>query len=248
MTSALTAVPWFVPEGLDLPPPREMTDWFRVGEDPLRVFSTAPATAQLMIVRDREVDRDLQKLSRAGIPKTLPRFPTTDLTVSFLATRPHRLHEGVYRISDASSTRKVAGLWALLSELHPAPKRGRQRLWTSTAAAGRGAAANDARRAVLLLLSSRSKAHGPLSATQIVGYLASIRVPLFIWAPDNRVAIRHRLPETLPVYVGADGLERLFGDLRDSLATQRVVWLEGEHLPNRVTLGSRAPEGLHLVE
>ncbi len=74
-------------------------------------------------------------------------------------------------------------------------------------------------------------------------------MPCFVWAPDARSLERHGIPErfTGRPYLGPAGMRRLFDDLERSLAAQRVVWLEGEHLPNRLELTDAAPAGVRLA-
>jgi hypothetical protein len=97
-----------------------------------------------------------------------------------------------------------------------------------------------------VLLASRSESRKGIEPAQIVEYLRSVRVPLFLWVPERRF-----LPDLggeVDAYVGTPGMARLLRDLADSLAAQRIVWLEGEYLPNHLRLTEQAPAGVRLVE
>ncbi len=248
VTSALTAVPILVPPGTGALGVEEVQGWFESGEDTPRVFSTAATGAELLIVRDRKADGPLRRLTRNLSAVDLAEIPTDALTVSFVATYPHRDHSAVFQIFEASPQRTATGLWPLLTELHPWRERQRQTLWSSAAAAARGAAESNARRAVLLLLASRSASHRGIGPAQIVEYLQSVRVPLFLWTPERRFEKDLQRKVEVDVYVGAPGMEALFRDLADSLASQRIIWLEGEYRPNHLRLSDRAPPGVRLVE
>jgi hypothetical protein len=78
-------------------------------------------------------------------------------------------------------------------------------------------------------------------------YLAAIRVPLFMWkVGKGGPAAAGSAPwgdaedvSTLP------GLRAAVARLKDELASQRIVWVEGTHLPQAVSL-SPAAKGLEL--
>jgi len=247
VTSALTAVPILVPPGLGPLRVEEAQGWFESGESRPRVFSTPAAGIELVIGRDRKADGPLRRLTSELNAAELAEIPTDGLTVSFVATYSLRDHPEVFQIFEASPARAAAGPWALLNELQPRwPERRRQQLWHSVAAAARGAAESNVRRAVLVLLASRSGSRKGIEPAQIVEYLRSVRVPLFLWVPERRFL--PDLGSEVEVYVGTPGMARLFRDLADSLTSQRIVWLEGEYLPNHLRLTEQAPAGVRLLE
>ena len=96
---------------------------------------------------------------------------------------------------------------------------------------------------VLLLAGS----HGEASAITPAGaraYLQDMHVPLLVWSLLGG-------GETdgwgIAEDVSSGGrLDRAAKHLRDQLAQQHIVWLEGAHLPQRIRLGESV-KGVHLA-
>jgi hypothetical protein len=78
-------------------------------------------------------------------------------------------------------------------------------------------------------------------------YLQTIHVPLFVWSLYG--------PETpaARVWGGAEDISTLAGlkeavrRLRTELDSQRIVWLDGRHLPQAITL-AKPEAGVEIVE
>ena len=86
-----------------------------------------------------------------------------------------------------------------------------------------------------------------LSARAARSYLADLGVPLAVWtaAPGTPVA-------ALDWGGGTDvrtrsALRAAVRSLETALGEQRIVWVEGTHLPQSIQLSGRAPAGLTLV-
>jgi len=137
-------------------------------------------------------------------------------------------------------------LWLLAAAQQPPFSPAEQRLADAVAVAGSSAAARGRRRAVVLFLSEEPADASQLSPAAVRGYLARLGVPLFVWSVGEVAA-----------EVAADWGEvrsvqrqRWFRDAVDelsgALARQRIVWLEGLHLPHEVAL-SESARGLSLV-
>ena len=110
----------------------------------------------------------------------------------------------------------------------------------AVALAGLSASGSSRRRAVVLLGENLS-AEDPKTVADTVSYLEALRVPLYVWtygeqpdaghwpsavhlgAPSERVKARNRLRDA-------------FGRLARDLGRQRVVWIEGRYLPQKITL------------
>jgi hypothetical protein len=137
---------------------------------------------------------------------------------------------------------------------------GQQVIPTAVAVAGAEVAASNRRRAVVVLLAelpaveraARSANSSPVAPTKIQdsyafdiaamkAYLAALDVPLFVWSltgaapgpvtaawgPAESVSTRRSLREAAK-------------KLEARLASQRIVWFAGRHLPQRITLDESA--------
>ncbi len=249
VTSALTALPLLVPAGTQLPTPEQMQGWFEKDGEPLRPFSTAASDLHLLVVRDAtlpgEVEKTVRELKRSGKLPPEPNLDGDD-SIRFVATR--RPANGAFRAEQPRRSKMRSNVWELMAKYRPDEDgNGRREIWTTLAAAARFAADGDRRRAVVFLAGKRAADRSSLNAAQAVGYLRSVRVPHFLWAPSAG-----DLPglEGLDAnaYFGAEGLEALVTDLSESLRGQRMVWIEGLHFPQQVSLTNEAPEGFRLAE
>lgn len=137
-------------------------------------------------------------------------------------------------------------LWLLTAAQQPAFSLDEQRLADAVAVAGISAAGRGRRRAVLLVLSEEPSDASQLDPPEVRGYLSRLGVPLVVWSVgDVSARVKADWGEVRSVR-----RERWFRaavtDLSRSLERQRVVWLEGLHLPQQVALSERA-RGLRKV-
>lgn len=145
-------------------------------------------------------------------------------------------------------TLKDGGLHWLLTRLaSPDGEPEDQRLADSVAVAGVQALAGSRPRAVVLILGANPEDASLCDPARVRQYLASIRVPLFVWAIEKGAADSPALAAWGKVE-DASTLTRLrsaVARLRDELESQRIVWVEGTHLPQSIALAAGA-EGLEL--
>ena len=248
VTSALTALPVLVPAAAELPPPAAMRGWFLADGETLRPFSAPASDLHLIVVRDAaladEAEEIARELERQGRLPPEPRLGGDSLR--FVSTL--RPADGAFRAEQPRRSKTRSGIWELIARYRPDEAGGgRRETWTTLAAAGRFAADGDRRRAVVFLLGGRAPDRSSLTAVQAVGYLRSVRVPHFVWAP-SAAELTSVAAAGANTYAGSDGLAALFADLAESLRGQRMVWLEGLHFPARVSLTDEAPEGFRLAE
>lgn len=120
------------------------------------------------------------------------------------------------------------------------PERKTARIADAVAVAGLQAAAVAGPRAVLLVLAAGARdgsRHAPLAVRR---YLAAIHVPLFVWSvdePDNSAREDWGTIEHIGTQTRLDHAYKL---LREELAAQRVVLVEGRLLPQSITLTASA--------
>ena len=113
--------------------------------------------------------------------------------------------------------------------------------------AGNQAAAGGMRRAVLLMLGPpREAAESQYSPDQVKRYLAELRVPLVVWYLGRAKHAPRDWGDPL-VVPSFGALESEVAALAERLDRQRVVWVDGAHLPRDVEL---APDrtGLRLLD
>ncbi len=133
---------------------------------------------------------------------------------------------------------------------HPTdkPVKRELRIADAVAVAGLQAMAENRRRAVLLVLKGdESEDHSLYAPGTVRRFLAAIHVPLFVWTLGKPA------PLSLATAWGPSeqvdivkNLYRASGSLRDELRAQRVVLVEGHHLPQSIALGPAA-KGVELA-
>ena len=120
------------------------------------------------------------------------------------------------------------------------------RIADAVAVAGLQASSENRRRAVLLILGRDVTDGSRYDPVMVRRYLRSIHVPLFVWSlrgsdtalakawgPVEDISSRPRLNEAVR-------------RLREELDAQRIVWLDGRHLPDSVAL-TPAAEGVEIA-
>jgi hypothetical protein len=140
------------------------------------------------------------------------------------------------------------GFYMRISRILPQNEKGPPQLADAVAIAGLDALAANHRRAVLLILSDAVGDRSRYDAAAIRRYLAAIRVPLYIWSlrpPPYPAAVAAwgEVEDTSSLAQMRKAYEHLTGDL----ASQRIVWLDGRHLPQSIALTSAAARGVELV-
>lgn len=130
--------------------------------------------------------------------------------------------------------------WLLTRLMVPGGVRGSQRLADAVAVAGVQALSGSRPRAVVVVMGPDPEDASLTDPATVRQYLATVRVPLFIWSVVKPA-------ETSPPSLAGWGkiedvstVPRLRGavaGLRDELESQWIVWVEGTHLPQSITLG-----------
>lgn len=177
--------------------------------------------------------------------------------VRFLWPRPKEADEGEDETVRPALFRQTRGfppshggmLW-FLSRVSPpadaAQEQKEQRLADAVAAAGMAAASSGHRRAVVLVLGEDPSDASGLSPREVRPYLQHLGVPLHVWAvgavPDE---VAEAWGDVRPV-PKKRALRRAVKNLSKSLERQRIVWVEGLHLPQKVSVTGVA-EDLRLV-
>jgi hypothetical protein len=110
-----------------------------------------------------------------------------------------------------------------------------QRIADAVAVAGLSASEEGRRRAVVLLLGPEAEDGSLLGPSEAVGFLAHLSVPLQVWSVGSTLSREApRWPGGTTI-VSARQFDAAVAGLLEGLRRQRIVWVEGVHLPQAVT-------------
>jgi hypothetical protein len=251
LTTQLTAVPIRV-EGRGTPAPAALAAAFERDGRTLRVAAVERGAGELWVVAHPEqFDRLARLMSRRGLSdavggidwRSVGSLAPDDrirLVWPWPERRQHagRVHE-LFLPSPAISARDGGLPWVLSRARLPALGDGPPRLASAAAVAAMSLAGLERRRAVLVLLDATAPPDDPLEPARLRRYLESLRVPLHVWRLR-----RWRSAESDPWAPAAlvDTANRFtvaVQALADDLETQRIVWLEGAHLPAELEIAAR---------
>jgi hypothetical protein len=237
----LTAVPIEVRQGR-LPTVPGLQGWF-VKDDgtPLQVAAIEEGPAELYLVRVPEADLIKARLRPNAIrpPSPLP-LEKGDL-LRIVSTHPKgfqggETHSSLFDLSQHFPGQD--GLRRYLIEGSFPHDNGPARPGDAVAVAGLHAMGGANRRAVVLVVDDSRDAslYDPAAVRR---YLSAIRVPLFVWTLNEAAARRKAWGETAIIH-DTVSLERAFHKVRTALERQRIVWIEGRHLPQSIRLSPKA--------
>ncbi len=238
----------------------EVEGWLERDGEPLAVFAAGAEPGRLLLLRDEGVVRELGWLERRLVgygPERAERAEHLTYLVTAISPRPLAAHEGTFKLVELGRVDRRRGLRPILLSSEPLVARGkgreklrkrdRQKLWGSLAVAGLNAAASNRPRAVLLLLGVAPEDESRLSVSQAVRYLSRVRVPLYVWSPLPETLESLDLGDHARVASGLAGLDQTIRRIAVELASQTIVWVEGEYLPAEVSLAAGAPPEVELV-
>jgi hypothetical protein len=265
VSTELTAVPLRARSGR-LPPPEKLAGWVMTKDGrPLTVAAVEEGPAQLFVVRAAPAGEIQEKLASKGLTIQRDRYSLQlgrDDQVRFIVPTPQRV-EGSGERSDLFDitpvyTGRDGGLpyilrkfgWRLsLPGAEPVAVHEVPRIADAVAVAGLEAMTENRRRAVLLILSGQETQDASgYDAETVRRFLASIRVPLHVWtlsrpAPGSVAAAWGPATEVVSTVITSEAV----GTLRADLDSQRIVMVDGRHLPQSLRLGPAARD-VELVE
>lgn len=250
-TSAdLSAVAVVLTGRKDLPAPEKLSGWFAADDMPLRVVVTEEGPADVVFLVDPGAEKRLLKIAREGHWRPLLatdrkrqnfRFDK-DHFVTFIFPAPERTDRTPYNVFPGAGpfSRSDGGLlWLYFNSLAYRPMAPDAEAFRGAAPlTGIAAIQNGRRRAAVWILSSQPPAD--LLDLEIARhYLQALNVPLFIWrvSPDGRRSSGSdgELDASTP---GA--LDAAISSLEKALHRQRIVWVEGNPLPQAIALSKDA--------
>jgi hypothetical protein len=250
VSTELTGVPVHARPGTPLAPGK-LAGWLTAAGRPLPVDAVEEGPGQLYVVRSA----DLSEAWKVGAKGHLlhlrakTRLAEGD-QVRFMFPYSQRFESSgeltdLFEVSPALDTRKES-LPELVQRVVRAPivGGGRRRIADAVAVAGLEAMTENRRRAILLVLSGYERDQGRLDPATVRRFLATIHVPLFVWALDSPA------PGSTAAAWGhaedvseAANLVTAVEEIRQELASQRIVMVDGRILPQSIALSPVAVAG-----
>ncbi len=262
VSTELTGVPVRARQGGEVPPPEKLAGWLTVtggGGEPLSVVAVEEGPATLYVVRSPNV-AEASRLGRKGKGSLQSSKIGKEDRVRFMFPFAQRFVAGeevsdLFEISPPFEM-KQGSLPQLIQRVvraevpgqkGPVIDRSRRRISDAVAVAGLEAVKENRRRAVLLVLNGNEEDESGYDAANVRRFLAALRVPLFVWYLQKPV------PGS-PAAAWGEGVDATFiggvvdsvVQIREELRSQRIVLVDGRHLPQSIAL-TPAAAGLELV-
>ena len=211
---------------------------------PMTVAAVDHGPADVLIVRDPGSEEALLRLGRSGPLRDFRLDRQDAVRIVWPMARSADLSEQE-RAELLDTTRYLTarenGFYFLLTAIryvegYDSPRR----FADAVAVAGLQAYASRSRRAVVLVLGGSRPDNSRYAPAQVLRYLERIHVPLHVWCLEG---VGANCPSQ---WEGREDVSSLFrlreavARLKGDLETQRVVWLEGKHLPQDIELSDKA--------
>lgn len=232
----LTAVP--VVFGGRAPKESEMEGWFLADGEPVHVEAVEESPGEIVVVMDERARSWLDVWPEDSLRSYLPPLRK--------GQRLRFCWPGILAPGDAAPGFDVfmrspdylapRNIRKLLIGVEPPELNGPPRLADAVAVAALSAAAGNRPRAVLLLVAGPDD-ESNMPVDWVRGYLRALRVPLFVWAKNKKIASSWGKVDVM-AHVGA--LNDAASRLTKAVERQRIVWLEGRHLPQAISLSPKA--------
>jgi hypothetical protein len=233
-------------------PPKEsdMDGWFLANGEPVHVEAVEDSPGEIVVVKDENAGSWIAQL-RTSI------FFAQDTRYASPLRKGQRLRfcwPGTLKPSDTAPgydvflrSQDFSPPWdvrRLLIGVAPPEYSGPPRLGDAVGVAALSAAAGNRPRAVVLLVAGGDdESVTPVAWTR--AYLRTLRVPLFVWAKNKKmVDPAWGTPEVLTTASDVPGAVK---KVTKAVEAQRIVWLEGRHLPQSISLSPKARK-VTLVE
>lgn len=230
-----------------LPRPERMEGWFVDDCLPVPVVATEEGPGEVLMVIDSSARPALEAMAYSGSWFRGSVHLGKDQRLRVVWPYPQRrIHSGSEHVlfpeSEDLLSNAPDGFLVQYTRLRePARRLEEQRLADAVAVAGLSAASRDRRRAVVLVAGPEPHDRSDLSMEGARHFLASIGVPFFT------ISVRPYADEVVAGFGGTalSGssvavLRDAFRAVADAVERQRVVWVAGKRLPQRIALSSEA--------
>lgn len=245
-SAELTAVPVVLTDREALPPVSELSGWFVRDGEPLHVVAAEEGPADIVFLVDPQADPVLgqidRKKSRYFAFRSRNDFQLPEESFGyFVIPAPSKTGDSPYAGFPMAgpATRADGGFVRLYSvAVEGVSGRDPQYLPRAAQITGLGAIWNGRRRAVVWVLSSPSP-RDAASLEPARRYLTALNVPLFVWRVSSGSPRSKPAPGELDASTPAN-LDKAISGLSKALSRQRIVWVEGRHLPQSIALSVQA--------
>ncbi len=241
----LTGIPVFFTG----PPPAaaQLDGAFLADGRPARVSAVEEGPGEIVVVRDEEARQPLRGMS-SRLVFDLKLRPGQKLRFCWPVTRPadevSPSYDVFLRTGDVLSV--SGGLHTLLSVPRAPAVSTKPRFADAISVAALSASGRNRARAVLYITGGSPDA-SRLTPEIVRRYLAKLRVPLHVWAVDGPSARKAERWGNATVVRDQPAFLAAGQRLLDDVAAQRIVWVEGTHLPQSVTVSPNAT-GIRIAE
>ncbi len=254
ISTELTAIPITTPERAKLPEIEDMQSWFSYEGRPLRTAAAEKGLAEVFVVRDLDAWSDLIRIRRAAVSNNNKRawwFTSSQpgwskWTFQFFwpVSRRQSGAAGMYDLFPPSGKfqAKDGSLHGWISTVvQPELVEQKQRLADCVTVAGVTAAGGNRRRAVLLVLGRAPRDASDHSPELAREYLSQLHVPLFIWSTRPGEAVdKSGWGEVTDISTDMK-MAQATKELFKAIESQRMIWLDGTYLPQKIVLDSEVP-------
>ncbi len=243
----MTAAAVELPGGGGLPAASDLTGWFESRGRPLEVAAVEEGPREVVVLCEGSALASLQKLFRYRTTAFEPSLPE-DAVLRYVwpvaqSATQSAMRTNVYPITRPLGPGDGSLSWIATRRLDwPAWRPGEQRISDALAVAALAAADGERRRAVVLLLGPEAADASLLSPVETTAFLGHLRVPLVVWAVGAKSAPKATPWGDATPITTARQFDAAVAALFEKLARQRIVWVEGTHLPQDVQAGALAGE------
>jgi hypothetical protein len=230
------------------PKESEMEGWFLANGAPVRVEAVEESPGEIVVVKDENAGPWIEHL------RTVLYSRMSYVSPLRKGQRLRFCWPGILKPGDVAPGYDIflrspdyvapVDVRRLLIDVGPPDYSGPPRLGDAVGVAALSAAAGNRPRAVVLLVAGPDdESRTPVAWTR--AYLRALRVPLFVWAKNKKmVDPAWGRPEVIST--GSD-VPSAVRKVTKAVEAQRIVWLEGRHLPQSISLSPIARK-VTLVE
>ena len=241
----MTAVAVETTDGAGLPPASDLTGLFESRGRPLEVAAVEEGPREVVVLCEGSAFAPLRKLFRYRTDEFEPPLPVDTVLryvwpVATSATQS-AMRTNVYPITRPLGPGDGSLSWIATRRLDwPAWRSGQQRISDALAVAALAAADGERRRAVVLLLGPEAADASLFAPSEATAYLGHLRVPLLIWTVGAKSPQKETPWGSATPITTARQFDAAVASLFEKLSRQRIVWVEGTHLPQDVLAGALA--------
>jgi hypothetical protein len=225
----------------------ELDGAFLANGKPVRISAVEEGPGEIVVVRDEDAREPLRGMGPRVVFDLQPR-PGQKIRFCWPVTRPadevSPSYDVFMRSGDLTTT--SGGLHMLLTLPRAPAVSKKPRFADAISVAALSASGRNRARAVLFITGG-SPDSSRLTPEVVRRYLAKLRVPLYVWAVDGPSAGKARPWGSVATLRDHPTFLAAGRKLLDDVAAQRIVWLEGVHLPQAITVSPGVP-GIRIAE